>query len=384
MLLYLSIIDWYPSLRPTGPAACRGGTRDCKCTQSDSYIIELAKPKGAKKGGTFKGNHWFHMAEYYISRSQHFHLPQRVDLMIISSEYKMSNFISNMGLFLMIAAFTDGLPRRVQLFAHSPLQSIAGNIDSNHSVFFSQGPVLSYDSERMDFISGKTTSHCACICGTYAGRVGEYPIERGKWFQNNSAAVIEMRLRIGRFCSHIQVGLTTGQHNQFKIVIYQRDVNRRIIDLESALISLKNKLGFIAPNLLERINIFVIEHEEDRHPCALYRWLADADILLTAHGFQSTALLLMKPGAMLIEIFNFKYWKIGYQPLAIEYGLHHRWLQNSMPTSFTRLPLYFVSQKWCMINLRCRRFSRTDDIRLNNDDYIREIVSMIIEQSTTI
>lgn len=102
----------------------------------------------------------------------------RVDLMIISSEYKMSNFISNMGLFLMIAAFTDGLPRRVQLFAHSPLQSIAGNIDSNHSVFFSQGPVLSYDSERMDFISGKTTSHCACICGTYAGRVGEYPIER--------------------------------------------------------------------------------------------------------------------------------------------------------------------------------------------------------------
>ena len=77
MLLYLSFIDWNPSLRPTGPAACRGSTRDCKCAQSDSHLIELAKPRGAKKGGTFKGNHWFHMAEYYISRSQHFHLPPR-------------------------------------------------------------------------------------------------------------------------------------------------------------------------------------------------------------------------------------------------------------------------------------------------------------------
>lgn len=137
-----------------------------------------------------------------------------------------------------------------------------------------------------------------------------------------------MRLRIGRFCSHIQVGLTTGQHNQFKIVIYQRDVNRRIIDLESALISLKNKLGFIAPNLLERINIFVIEHEEDRHPCALYRWLADADILLTAHGFQSTALLLMKPGAMLIEIFNFKYWKVLNASCRYYYNIAYMFISN--------------------------------------------------------
>jgi hypothetical protein len=102
----------------------------------------------------------------------------RVDLMIISSEYKMSNFISKMGLFLMIVAFTDGSPRRVQFFAHSPLQSTAGYNDRNESVFFSQGPLLSYDSERMDFISGKTSSHCACFCGINAGHVGEYPIER--------------------------------------------------------------------------------------------------------------------------------------------------------------------------------------------------------------
>jgi hypothetical protein len=133
---------------------------------------------------------------------------------------------------------------------------------------------------------------------------------RGKWFQNNSAAVVDMRLRIARFCSHMQLESPNAQHNQFKIVIYQRDVDRRIIDLESALILVKNKLGLFAPDLLERIKIFVVDHEEDRHPCALYHLLGDADILLTAHGFQSTALLLMKPGAMLIEIFNYKYWKV--------------------------------------------------------------------------
>ena len=45
---------------------------------SDVQIIKLERPLGSKqssffkKGGTFKGNHWFHMGEYYLALSQNF------------------------------------------------------------------------------------------------------------------------------------------------------------------------------------------------------------------------------------------------------------------------------------------------------------------------
>ena len=45
---------------------------------SNFQIIKLERPLGSKpssffkKGGTFKGNHWFHMGEYYLALSQNF------------------------------------------------------------------------------------------------------------------------------------------------------------------------------------------------------------------------------------------------------------------------------------------------------------------------
>ena len=104
----------------------------------------------------------------------------RVDLIIMAAENKMSNFITKMGLFLLIIAFTDGSPQRVQLFSRSPLQrDVEG--DKNHEQrghFFSQGPVLSYDGERGDFVPGKMSSHCSCFCGKHLVDTSSTPIER--------------------------------------------------------------------------------------------------------------------------------------------------------------------------------------------------------------
>ena len=66
----------------------------------------------------------------------------------------------------------------------------------------------------------------------------------------------------------------------------------------------------------------------------------------------------------MIEIFNYNYWKIGYASLALDYGIHHYWLQNTKPTSWSRIILYFINQKRCMNSNLCRRIARTDDIHV--------------------
>ena len=46
--------------------------------------------------------------------------------------------------------------------------------------------------------------------------------------------------------------------------------------------------------------------------------------------FFYSALLFMKQGAVLIEIFPYKYFKESYIKLSATYGIHHRWLQNQI------------------------------------------------------
>jgi hypothetical protein len=73
----------------------------------------------------------------------------------------------------------------------------------------------------------------------------------------------------------------------FKIVLYQRDNNRKFLDFEALLRRLDERLA-------EQWRFFVILHHDDLHPCLLSEALKDADIFLTTHGFQSTSALFMK------------------------------------------------------------------------------------------
>ncbi|CAM9852062.1 unnamed protein product, partial [Phaeothamnion confervicola] len=110
--------------------------------------------------------------------------------------------------------------------------------------------------------------------------------------------------------------------------------------------------------------ISVILHSEKADPCRLYAELADADMLLTPHGFQSMLLLFLPPGAALFEIFPYKYWKEGYKPLALEWGASYEYIMSRSVTGYRGMVLFFVPQEVCMRSIHCRKFSRADDVRL--------------------
>jgi hypothetical protein len=94
-----------------------------------------------------------------------------------------------------------------------------------------------------------------------------------------------------------------------------------------------------------------------------------------------TGLMFMKPGAVLIEIFPYKYHRSTYMPLAARFGLHYRSIQNTAPSEgsggvlksltaalTTGAPsaqlLRVVSQGACMRDLKCRSYARSRDISM--------------------
>lgn len=87
----------------------------------------------------------------------------------------------------------------------------------------------------------------------------------------------------------------------------------------------------------------------------------------------------MKPGAAIFEVFPYKYFKPSYMKLAATYGLHHRWTQNTEPTSWNRVSLSLISQESCMKSRRCRSYARGDTVSMNQDhimavvEFAREI-----------
>lgn len=123
--------------------------------------------------------------------------------------------------------------------------------------------------------------------------------------------------------------------------------------------------------------IDTIYHNESTSPCEVYRKLRHADFFLTTHGFQSMALIFMKKDAYMYELYNYKYWKEGYRPLALNYGLKHSWAQNSYASSISRLLLHYIDQDTCMKNYLCRRFSRTDNVHVD-DQIFSDVASHIL------
>jgi hypothetical protein len=70
------------------------------------------------------------------------------------------------------------------------------------------------------------------------------------------------------------------------MVVYQRDLNRRFVHLKKVIQALKATHKPSAEGIVWDVE--VIRHRENAEPCGLYKTLHSADILLTAHGFQST------------------------------------------------------------------------------------------------
>ena len=103
-------------------------------------------------------------------------------------------------------------------------------------------------------------------------------------------------------------------------------------------------------------------HAERAPPCALAAAVAASDVLVTAHGFLTMAMLFLRPGALVFELFPPRYWKPGYAPLAPELGLRHDYAVTPFRTRRAAALLGAVATPFCMRFFACRVLARADDI----------------------
>lgn len=99
------------------------------------------------------------------------------------------------------------------------------------------------------------------------------------------------------------------------MIIYQRDLSRKLFNQDEAIASLYKTLG------KSDWSIEVLMHSSTRSPCELAHHLYNTDVLVTPHGFQSMLLLFLPRPALLFEIFPYRYYKRGYGPFGNEYGM---------------------------------------------------------------
>eukprot|EP00752_Nemacystus_decipiens_P010141 g9037.t1 len=155
-----------------------------------------------------------------------------------------------------------------------------------------------------------------------------------------------------------------------KLVIYQRDRNRQLLNSEELVDELWDRVGHIGWTFTEII------HDDERHPCDLIDELAGADVLLTAHGFQSMLSIFMAPGSILFEVYPHKYYKAGYAPLARSLGLRYGYSQSPpvLPLTSWKHPSLETCMKWYW----CRNYVQGSDVKLA-DDSLEVLISLMLQ-----
>ena len=135
------------------------------------------------------------------------------------------------------------------------------------------------------------------------------------WFKS-SEEVNNIRKGVENLCSRPGSDiLSRGTEEQFSLVIYQRNLNRRFKHLSYIVNAINSNISsFLRGNLSRRrwqvlisiapyvciyytmfltymihmSKVKVLHHHDDLHPCEVYHNLHSADILLASHGFQNT------------------------------------------------------------------------------------------------
>ena len=378
--------------------------RDLEARANATTLVALRKPSRR-----FHSNHWFHDGEYFLSMHSNAALRrivQRDDVIIImANEAKFVRQLTNVAAFLLLLALSpDDSARRLDVYEPAYLSVRVDADDNRWGSFASYGPGFIYDrgaapEEHFKAVAfgARNGQDKVCHCGKLVDFVGKKPTRSSQWFRSH-AEVADMRAKAASICARASnltlldpLGATlkvwpgererhlTGNaggpppvqqylagSRALKLVVYQRNSNRKFSDLDALLQHLSAGLHGVRGIGDDKYHwkIHVLMHDENMQPCLLYHALADADLFLTTHGFQATALMFMKPGAVLLEVFPYKYWKNSYIDLCGQFGIHHRWIQNQSPTSMSRHVLRIVPQSVCMQFNRCRSHARADNVAM--------------------
>ena len=393
-------------------------------------IIDTKSPKRR-----YHSNHWFHIGEHFLSAHQNRDLTSVVragdTILFVAKETKFVRDMTFMSAFLLLLALSpsegcaDGSIRRSRLEVYEPAFLFPQEAQTGKNVFWGSfaayGPSIVLDMskpaelqfERINLLENAPEEVAAgrqCHCGKLVSSVGAASVPSTEWFVKDTSAQ-EIKDKAHSLCldysssssssssssagapplqrpwasaatatskSETEAGAETGTEGAVKgqnqksltLTVYERDVSRHFAQLGTMLEQLSGRIS-------NRWTVNVIQHSESAHACELVTALRDTDAFLTTHGFQSTAVMFMPRGSVIIEIFPYKYFKPSYVPLASVFGVHHHWTQNTAPTSASRFWLRLVSQAVCMGINRCRSLARGDNVAmpLEHIDFVALVLS---------
>lgn len=344
----------------------------CHWTPSDPIFYNIH----TKLGVNYDGGHWFHMAENIMTMHSVLRAQNRLaNASTVYFNFDEKDFASNLNgmtrFITYLGIVAPGVPvRSLRFFSDQRLWHTASGESvkydqRQHHGHADQWLSLSSDIPNSDrFVklspvpassapSGPSEAPTGDICIKHGGQIGgKWPtIQRGHWFPN-SGDVDSFRAKIQSVCS---TGAARTASNRRKLVIYQRDLSRKLLNQAPAIDMLRSTLS-------GDWDIQVVMHVSSRSPCALYELLQDADVLLTPHGFQSMLLILMAPGKLLFEVFPYRYYKPAYSPFGREFGVHHGGVMSEGTSWFAEHVLPYTTTATCMVIKQCRVHSRDQDV----------------------
>jgi hypothetical protein len=278
------------------------------------------------------------------------------------------------------------LPSLVDMLDVQTVQ-LSSNVPSAQRFLVTAQGQIKQDAERADEKKNKGKGKSKGVCALYKGSIGgEWPTpQRGHWFPL-PGDVDQYRDKIRMLCPmesstlHTVTGNSNGNGNgkgqKKQLVIYQRDLSRKLSNEKEAITMLTASLP---PS---EWDISVLMHKKDVSPCELAHRLYNVDVLLTPHGFQSMLLLFLPRPSVLFEVFPYKYYKRGYGPLSKEYGITHGGVMSPPLLWHHGLFLRLVTTEWCMLSKQCRNYARNDDVWLTQHG-VNELRRLIISSQAS-
>ena len=346
---------------------------NCIWNNNDPVIYNMR----TKLGVGYEGGHWFHMAENFMVQ----HSILRHDGMLTNASNVYYNFdkdgfikelngvtkmivsLGTIGTLLMKEKIANYI-----YFNSKKDQDIASTLQYGQTFTIKINKIKehliedlspSIDTDKRFVMNlDKSNNNNNDICVKSMGSIGgKWPTpQRGHWFPN-PGDIETFRNKIRLLCPLSVPRKLEDQ--KYKLVIYQRDLSRKLANEVEAIALLKEKLG-------NKWDIQVLMHSKDRSPCALSMLLHDADVLVTPHGFQSMLLLFLPRPAIIFEVFPYRYYKRGYGPFSNEYGVIHGGVMSPATSTINKVLLSLIPSDKCILSKQCRGYARNSDVLLTS------------------
>eukprot|EP01033_Poteriospumella_lacustris_P003383 gene3383-2504_t len=350
-----------------------------------------------KLGVNYNAGHWFHMSELIMT--QHATLRKQGKLVNSSAIYvnfDKEDFIADLNaitrliVYLGTAAPDINVKEMRFLSSKSLTQAfLHDHLQRSHNMLLDFSKMKTTEVEWIDMKESSVPTSARftkpmikrsdspsagggkeCVHATHNFKARWPTPQRGSWFPED-ADVTTFRQKLRNACPRDKdMQKKHEKRTPYKLVIYQRDLSRKIMNEAEAIQLLRAALP---ADLWE---ISVLMHSSKRSPCELAHMLNDVDVLVTPHGFQSMLLLFLPRPALLFEVFPYRYWKRGYGPLSKEYGVIHDGVMSPGTKWDTRFFLSFVKTSFCMTSKFCRGYAREQDVLLTQQGVNRLVRSL--------